>query len=327
MKNRNIAFDLLKLFAIFLVLLGHCIQHMKISNVEEPIFLLIYSFHMPLFMMISGYFSLSSLSMRFWPFLKKKTIQLLLPCVTWYVLAHILPKLALLLLHKEEKGGISLILLLRNFWFLKCVFLCYILAFLGFKGKWFGILLSIIVSLLIPFFSISFLYPFFLVGILLSKKKILESERKRRVIMISSIVIWGAIICKMRWMDFNIPISVLLTSPNLLIARCFRVALGLSGALFFMSLFAELFNKKKNNKILTLSVFGKFTLGVYILQTYVLEEGLCRIISINHYPLIVADFFIAPSIALFIMCFCIFIIKVIDRYRLAALLLWGYKRK
>ncbi len=103
MKTRNIAFDLLKLFAIFLVLWGHCIQHMKVTNTDEPVYLFIYSFHMPLFMMISGYFSISSLSMRVWPFLKKKFIQLLLPCVTWYVLAYVLPKLVLMLLHKEGR--------------------------------------------------------------------------------------------------------------------------------------------------------------------------------------------------------------------------------
>ena len=97
MKSRNIAFDFLKLFAIFLVLWGHCIQHMKDTNTDEPVYLFIYSFHMPLFMMISGYFSISSLSMRIWPFLKKKFIQLLLPCLTWYVLAYLLPKLVLLL--------------------------------------------------------------------------------------------------------------------------------------------------------------------------------------------------------------------------------------
>lgn len=326
MKTRNIAFDLLKLFAIFLVLWGHCIQHMKISNIDEPIFLLIYSFHMPLFMMISGYFSLSSLSMRFWPFLKKKFTQLLLPCVTWFVLAHMLPKLALLLLHKEWEG-ISFNLLLRNFWFLKSVFLCYVLAFLGYKGKWFGILLSIIVSQVIPLFSISFLYPSFLVGILLFKEGLLESERRRRVIMLSSLVLWCALICKMKWINFNIPISVLLTSPDLLIERCPRVILGLSGALFFMSLFTELFKRKNNIKILALSVFGKFTLGIYILQTYILELSLCKIISIDHYPLIVADFLIAPSIALLVLCVCICIIKIIDRCRLMTLLLWGYNSR
>ena len=41
--------------------------------------------------------------MRVWPFLKKKFIQLLLPCVTWYVLAYVLPKLVLMLLHKEGR--------------------------------------------------------------------------------------------------------------------------------------------------------------------------------------------------------------------------------
>lgn len=329
MKTRNIAFDLLKLFAIFLVLWGHCIQHMKVTNTEEPIFLFIYSFHMPLFMMISGYFCISSLSMRLWPFLKKKFIQLLLPCLTWYVLAYVLPKLALLLVHKE--GGAfsvnSLYVLLHNFWFLKSVFVCYVLAYLGFKGKWLGILLSILVSQIIPLFSVGFLYPSFLVGILLSEKSLLDDNRKIHVIMISSLMLWIALLFKMKWIEYNIPIDVLLISPNLVTGRLLRVITGLSGALFWMSLFTELFKGINNNKIISLSTFGKYTLGIYILQTYILEEGLCKIISLDKYPLFVSDFLIASCLALSAMFVCINIIKTTDRNKLATLLLWGYNRR
>ena len=58
MKNRIIAFDLIKLFAIFLVIEGHCTQHLLSSfEYDEPVYVYIYSFHMPLFMFLSGYFS------------------------------------------------------------------------------------------------------------------------------------------------------------------------------------------------------------------------------------------------------------------------------
>lgn len=63
MENTKIAykrmpqFDVLKLFAIYLVIWGHCIQYL-ISRYppEEPMWYFIYSFHMPLFMIVSGFF-------------------------------------------------------------------------------------------------------------------------------------------------------------------------------------------------------------------------------------------------------------------------------
>ena len=81
---RNKAFDMLKLFAIFLVVWGHCIQNLHTCDFyEEPVYKIIYSFHMPLFMVISGYFSLSSMRATTGSFLKKKFNQLLLPSFTW----------------------------------------------------------------------------------------------------------------------------------------------------------------------------------------------------------------------------------------------------
>ncbi len=50
MKERSIAFDIVKGFAIFLVIFGH------LTNAGEPQRILIFSFHMPLFMLVAGYF-------------------------------------------------------------------------------------------------------------------------------------------------------------------------------------------------------------------------------------------------------------------------------
>jgi len=51
--------------AIFLVVLGHCPQSLypeKGGFIGKPLFLYIYSFHMSLFMIISGYFSGTSIN-------------------------------------------------------------------------------------------------------------------------------------------------------------------------------------------------------------------------------------------------------------------------
>ncbi len=60
--KRNYRIDVLKGLAVFLMVVGHCIQFGSgIHYFEEKqyfyniIFKMIYSFHMPLFMIISGY--------------------------------------------------------------------------------------------------------------------------------------------------------------------------------------------------------------------------------------------------------------------------------
>lgn len=82
-------FDFLKMFAMFMVLWGHCIQHLQTGEVwEEPMHKLIYSFHLPLVMMIAGFFSLSSFKLSFKELLKKKGSQLILPYFTWGVILY-----------------------------------------------------------------------------------------------------------------------------------------------------------------------------------------------------------------------------------------------
>lgn len=57
-KERDYYFDFIKGIGIFFVLWGHCIQYGMVKAgdfFENPLFKVIYSFHMPLLMLISGY--------------------------------------------------------------------------------------------------------------------------------------------------------------------------------------------------------------------------------------------------------------------------------
>lgn len=74
--------DNLKGFAILLVVLGHCVQSTVTGYDDNPIFKVIYSFHMPLFFMISGYVSYKySFSWR--QSVSKRAYQLLVPYCIW----------------------------------------------------------------------------------------------------------------------------------------------------------------------------------------------------------------------------------------------------
>ncbi|MBB6271531.1 fucose 4-O-acetylase-like acetyltransferase [Pedobacter cryoconitis] len=79
-RDKNI--DALRGFAIILVILGHSLQYSGLKFDENICFRLIYSFHMPLFMFISGYVSLFSVEKIVSGF-KKRSVLLLFPFFSW----------------------------------------------------------------------------------------------------------------------------------------------------------------------------------------------------------------------------------------------------
>lgn len=87
MVCRNNIFDAIKALAIWLVVLGHSIQHLSgVDYWNDALFQFIYSFHMPLFFMISGFFFASSIKLGWREFLRKKALTLLLPCLVWGII-------------------------------------------------------------------------------------------------------------------------------------------------------------------------------------------------------------------------------------------------
>lgn len=67
MSGRNTNLDSLKFFLIFLVIVGHCLDIGLYAKFNNDLFRLIYSFHMPVFVILSGMvFRYKSLKELFW---------------------------------------------------------------------------------------------------------------------------------------------------------------------------------------------------------------------------------------------------------------------
>ena len=80
---RNPFFDILKGYAIFLVVLGHVIQCFYPNWERNVLELFICSFHMPLFIAVSGYFFLNSVKRKTpCDFFKSKFQHLMIPSLT-----------------------------------------------------------------------------------------------------------------------------------------------------------------------------------------------------------------------------------------------------
>ena len=91
MTARNEHIDVMKGFAILLVLLGHRFMSNTMDGAQHPLAIIIYSFHMAFFFFISGYVNeyTGQLVMK-GPkrFMLDKFRTLLLPFVVWTLICH-----------------------------------------------------------------------------------------------------------------------------------------------------------------------------------------------------------------------------------------------
>ena len=146
-KNRNIKADVIRGFAIITVVLGHCIQNGNgwdyfINSMywSNKLYQFIYSFHMPLFMLLAGWFAYFSMKKlegdrkKQWRFLGKRAFTYITPIFLWtvfeYVRGYILNKG-----QGYEGVGFSefaisfLSYFLTNLWFLWAILICLIIVF------------------------------------------------------------------------------------------------------------------------------------------------------------------------------------------------------
>ena len=82
-KERDLSIDVIKAFATILVIAGHVIQYTNVDFDHSIFFKIIYSFHMPLFMFISGYLMPETINNSF---LRIKFKQLVIPFTLWSAL-------------------------------------------------------------------------------------------------------------------------------------------------------------------------------------------------------------------------------------------------
>ena len=113
--------DIARGIAIFLVILGHCIQcgsgaeyNQNQLFFDDVVFQFIYSFHMPLFMIISGFlFSKTMSGKSFLMTTKTRALRLLLPVLVWQTL-----QMFLLVVKSRTFDVLSYFdFLLEGFWF------------------------------------------------------------------------------------------------------------------------------------------------------------------------------------------------------------------
>ena len=128
-KTRIPYLDFLKFFAIACVFLGHSVERTTGNDFwDNPIWSFIYTFHMPLFMLLCGYFFGSSLKISFWEMCRKKFIQLVVPSISAFLIMYAFTAVTRYN-PCPELINISVIGFFNTVWFLKSVFFCYLIGY------------------------------------------------------------------------------------------------------------------------------------------------------------------------------------------------------
>ncbi len=331
-SDRLILFDSLKLFAIFLVLWGHTIQYLLSTEfADEPVYRMIYSFHMPLFMMITGFFFAKTFKSGFINTTLKKFRQLIIPALVWSVLFSVLKTL--------KTGMPSLDYIIANisngFWFLKSAFICCLLGYPICKFLNYRVLLGGVIFCFsqTPFDSslqISFMFPCFYCGMFLQwKYKYVRKMKLSIPLMITGIIaVLGnlALDSELYRLTFDaIYLRPVWQDASVIMLRLFRIILGISVSLFIIFAFEGITRKMLEyttlNKVIVM--LGSETLGIYILQSYLLEYLMARHLNFDNMPFATFNFVVAPAISLIILLISICIIKTLKTNRYFAAILFG----
>ena len=172
-KNRNIYFDNLKTILIVLVVLGHFTNLNRTNLLMGAINNVIYSFHMPVFIFISGYFSKSISSQRF-----LEIENILYPFIVFQFISFAFTKIT-------GFGFDSINIFIptyQNWYLLGLFFWRTIIPYYKFFNKKFSFFFTIILALVIGFFDgfndflglyrIIYYFPIFLLGYICSDLQI-----------------------------------------------------------------------------------------------------------------------------------------------------------
>ena len=306
-SNRIIYLDVVKFLAIWMVCIGHSYFLVDMSR-ASILYNWIYSFHMPLFMMLCGYLSLKSYDKPIVLFFKTKSTQLLLPTITISILTIIvcflidLPDIAIVA-RSEAIGGM---------WFLRTLFFCFVYTYLFKRLGWqdyFTAIGSIVLALILPhgyFLQFNWMLIFFWLGYLLKCYRQIYMKYLALITMFSLLVF---ILLCVHEVPKVLTYHILFFTPWQLFSQFVSGLFG-SLSLIGISYYFCLWFKDDNFLVKKMAEVGTYTLGIYGLQSIILQRIFVKYVHFDTLFLSnwITDFIIVPSIALFSVIFCYYCI-------------------
>lgn len=297
-KNRNIFIDIIKGVAIFLMLWGHCIQYCVANSnydfFENYVFKFIYSFHMPLFMLVSGYLFFYSFAKRNLKELIVHRTQSLLQPIVFCSFFNFLVTTVLFQAMNGKIGAAfngNWLNKLSSLWFLWSVLAASIVTTVVCKMAKHLPVQIILFFVMIPFIALFpnmdqniYMYPYFVIGFYFAqyKDKLPAFLHKMKYLSLPVFPILLGFYDKKHYIYITglLPNSDYSLSQMLAI-DAYRWFIGLVGSVFVITLLQILYQqvtiKLKNPLISTgLSAIGKNSLQIYAFSVPFLSVYLSR---------------------------------------------------
>ena len=345
-KERNVYFDIVKAVSIILVIVGHCIQTgsgMEYKSYalffDNPVFKFIYSFHMPLFMLISGYlFYFSCKKKKCYELLYSRFKQIIIPLMSWSVVS------LLIYIFKSDisiiNESLSFVLIVRKLldyflngpWFLWAIWWCSLVIIIVrklFKDNLiiyvFICFLTFILPDVLNFQLYKYMWPFFLIAYLFNKYNYKDKLKKiylNKFFIFSCITIF---MIMLSFFNYNIYIytsgfTIINKEPLMQIYNnSFRFIIGIFGSISMMYLIYISMDKIPNSIIKIFSILGKNTLGIYIISGYIFDELLMKVT----YYLPSVNYFYVLMESLCILCISFLINEILKKIKITNYLFLG----
>lgn len=320
MLSRNLFYDIVKGYAIFLVVLGHVIQCFMPECEKNSIYLFIYSFHMPLFMAVSGYFFLNSVDkVDTITFLKNKFRHLMLPSLTIGAINCLIIGGGKLLIDSSVDVLYLAYLFFTGLWFLNVLFFLSVVGCLFRKFLRNKMYLGWILLMGVLYFcpgvclvnEIKYLSPFFVGAIALRR---LNWENIPIWMTVISVICFCILFTKFDFSMSMYRMSDETLTYNYLYETVFRLLIGAFGCIVALSICIFIPSAGYLGK--GLMYIGVMTLPIYVLHQEMLMWNIIVGIQICH---IVPILFITILIVLL----SIMVYKIMKKSLIVALLLFG----
>lgn len=301
-KKESFYWDLVKGTAIFLMLWGHCIQYCgleKVNCFRDSVFKTIYTFHMPVFMLVSGYLFFHSFQKRNLRDLLAHRIQgMLHPIVAATVFSNILTLLPTYILSNRADFlfGSLFLGIDEYFWFLWAVLYCSVIVAVCGKvtekpgWQFFLMILGGGGILLVPQWNTTlFMYPYFVAGFFCAMYRD-RAVRVYKILRFVMLVLFPVLLDyhKQQHLIYFTPMysEELGLAASMEIAL-FRWTIGFVGSIWMLSIMEFLLWLKDRIPVLESCLLGVSRLGRNSLQIYCLSLPLLTVYMRHGYRKIV----------------------------------------
>lgn len=230
-NKRIIWVDSLRALLIFLVVIGHCIQYSCSNYNHNALFRVIYSFHMPLFMLISGFVSYKTLVN--WNVIRRRAVQLLIPFFFYTIVAAFVRWDTNILFETvtyPEKG----LWFLWTLFFIVCVNTCAVKIANSLKVHSAIIDLVFLVILFVSghfiglfcLATIAKFYLYYSVGLYIRRyESVFLNEKRNAILSFATLLTWGGMVFA-GFINTEIGTNTL-----------FKIVMAIMGSIAFVSLF------------------------------------------------------------------------------------------